>query len=529
MTQTPATPPLTPVRRALISVSDKEGVVEFAQALQSLDVEILSTGGTARLLAGNGVSVREVSDYTGFPEMMDGRVKTLHPRIHGGILGRRGTDDDAMAAQGMAPIDLVVVNLYPFEATVARPGCSLEDAVENIDIGGPAMVRAAAKNHAHVGVVVEPEDYERVLHALNAHDCHLPHSLRFELAARAFAHTARYDGAIANYLTRFAEDDSQTAFPGILSRQFVRILDLRYGENPHQRAAFYRDTVPTEAGVATAQQIQGKALSYNNIADTDAALECVKQFEAPACVIVKHANPCGVAVAHNILTAYERAFQTDPTSAFGGIIALNRPLDGDTAQAIVSRQFVEVIIAPEITPEAARAVSGKPNVRVLACGQWGAPQPGWDFKRVNGGLLVQDRDLGEIGEADLKVVTKRQPDAQQVRDLLFAWRVAKFVKSNAIVYARDEQTIGVGAGQMSRVYSAKIAGIKAADEGLRVAGSVMASDAFFPFRDGIDAAADAGIAAVIQPGGSMRDDEVIAAADEHGIAMVFTGMRHFRH
>jgi phosphoribosylaminoimidazolecarboxamide formyltransferase / IMP cyclohydrolase len=528
MTQTSA-PALSPVRRALISVSDKDGVVDLAQGLQDLGVEILSTGGTARLLADNGVTVKEVSEYTGFPEMMDGRVKTLHPRIHGGILGRRGIDDEAMAARGIEPIDLVVVNLYPFDSTVARPGCTLEDAIENIDIGGPAMVRAAAKNHAHVGIVVDPADYERVLQALNSHDGHLPARLRFELAARAFAHTARYDGAIANYLTRFEEDDREALFPETLSLQFRRVLDLRYGENPHQAATFYRDTRATEAGVATARQIQGKALSFNNIADTDAALECVKQFEAPACVIVKHANPCGVAVAQNILVAYERAFQTDPTSAFGGIIAFNRPLDGDTAEAIVSRQFVEVIIAPEVTPEAARAVAAKPNVRLLACGQWGAPQPAWDFKRVNGGLLVQDRDLGEVGESDLKVVSQRQPDASQMKDLLFAWRVAKFVKSNAIVYARDEQTIGVGAGQMSRVYSAKIAGIKAADEGLQVEGSVMASDAFFPFRDGIDAAAEAGIAAVIQPGGSMRDDEVIAAANEHNIAMVFTGMRHFRH
>jgi len=529
MTQTSATPHLSPVRRALISVSDKEGVLEFAQALQNLGVEILSTGGTAKLLADNGVQVKEVSEHTGFPEMMDGRVKTLHPRIHGGILGRRGMDDAAMAAQDIVPIDLVVVNLYPFEATVARPGCSLEDAIENIDIGGPAMVRAAAKNHAHVGIVVEPADYERVLQALNSHDGHLPARLRFELAARAYAHTARYDGAIANYLTRFNEDDSQADFPETLSLQFRRVLDMRYGENPHQQAAFYRDTAPSEAGVATSRQIQGKALSYNNIADTDAALECVKQFDAPACVIVKHANPCGVAVAQNTLMAYERAFQTDPTSAFGGIIAFNRPLDGDTAQAIVSRQFVEVIIAPEVSPEAARAVAGKPNVRLLSCGQWGAPQPALDFKRVNGGLLVQDRDDGVVDESDLKVVTKRQPSTQELKDLLFAWRVAKYVKSNAIVYVRDEQTIGVGAGQMSRVYSAKIAGIKAADEGLRVEGSVMASDAFFPFRDGIDAAAEAGIKAVIQPGGSMRDDEVIAAADEHGLAMVFTGMRHFRH
>lgn len=518
-----------PVTRALISVSDKTGLLPFAQALATRGIEILSTGGTAKLLMEEGIPVKEVSAHTGFPEMMDGRVKTLHPKIHGGILGRRGMDDEAMQTHDIPPIDLVVVNLYPFEATVARPGCSLEDAIENIDIGGPAMVRASAKNHAHVGIVVDPSDYDRVLEALTAGDGNLPHALRFELAAKAFAHTARYDGAIANYLTGVQDEKTQAPFPGTLSLQFEKSLDLRYGENPHQSAAFYRERHPAEAGVATARQIQGKALSFNNIADTDAALECVKQFEAPACVIVKHANPCGVAVAADILAAYDLAFATDPTSAFGGIIAFNRPLDGKTAEAIVARQFVEVIIAPEVSPEAVKAVSGKPNVRLLACGQWGEAGGGWDFKRVNGGLLVQDRDLGQVSESDLKRVSERAPTDQEKADLLFAWRVAKFVKSNAIVYARDGRTIGVGAGQMSRVYSARIAGIKAADENLQVSGSVMASDAFFPFRDGIDAAHEAGITAVIQPGGSMRDEEVIQAANEHGMAMLFTGMRHFRH
>ncbi|MDD3518959.1 MAG: bifunctional phosphoribosylaminoimidazolecarboxamide formyltransferase/IMP cyclohydrolase [Chromatiales bacterium] len=513
----------TTIRRALISVSDKTGVVDFARALAGHGVEILSTGGTAKLLASEGIAVTEVSSHTGFPEIMDGRVKTLHPKIHGGILGRRGMDDAVMSEQGIAPIDLVAVNLYPFEATVAKAGCTLEDAIENIDVGGPAMVRAAAKNHAHVTVVVDPADYARVLAALPAG---VPQALRFELAVKAFAQTARYDGAIANYLGTV---DAESPFPPAFSLQLARVQDLRYGENPHQRAAFYREPAPAEASVSTARQLQGKELSYNNIADTDAALECVKQFDEPACVIVKHANPCGVAVAENCLAAYERAFQTDPTSAFGGIIAFNRPLDGATAASIVGRQFVEVIIAPVVTPEAVQAVATKPNVRVLECGEWGAASGGLDYKRVNGGLLVQDRDTGMIGLSDLKVVTRRAPTDAQLVDLLFAWKVAKFVKSNAIVYVRERQTIGVGAGQMSRVYSAKIAGIKAADEGLEVAGSVMASDAFFPFRDGIDAAHAAGIVAVIQPGGSMRDQEVIDAADEHGMAMVFTGMRHFRH
>ncbi|WP_455383858.1 bifunctional phosphoribosylaminoimidazolecarboxamide formyltransferase/IMP cyclohydrolase [Acidihalobacter prosperus] len=517
-----------PVTRALLSVSDKTGIEAFARGLADMGVEILSTGGTARLLAEAGIPVKDVSAHTGLPEMMDGRVKTLHPKIHGGILGRRGTDDAVMQEHGIAPIDLVAVNLYPFEATVARPDCSLEDAIENIDIGGPAMVRAAAKNHADVAVLVDPADYAPVLDQLQA-DRGTRLATRFALAAKAFAHTARYDGMIANYLGTVSEDGTREAFPSTLSQQFAKVQDLRYGENPHQRAAFYREHAPREAGVATARQIQGKELSYNNIADTDAALECVKQFDAPACVIVKHANPCGVSVAPNLLTAYERAYQTDPTSAFGGIIAFNRPLDGDTAHAIVSRQFVEVIIAPSVTPEAARAVAGKKNVRLLECGEWGAPEASLDFKRVNGGLLVQDRDIGMIGRDDLRTVSRRIPSEQELGDLLFAWQVAKFVKSNAIVYARDAQTVGVGAGQMSRVYSARIAGIKAADEGLAVAGSVMASDAFFPFRDGIDAAHEAGITAVIQPGGSMRDEEVIAAADEHGMAMVFTGMRHFRH
>ncbi|AOU97024.1 bifunctional phosphoribosylaminoimidazolecarboxamide formyltransferase/IMP cyclohydrolase [Acidihalobacter yilgarnensis] len=519
---------IRPIGRALISVSDKTGIEALARALVALGVELLSTGGTARTLKAAGLPVLDVSEHTGLPEMMDGRVKTLHPKIHGGILGRRGIDDEVMATHGIGTIDLVVVNLYPFEATIANPDCTLPEAIEQIDIGGPAMVRAAAKNHADVGVVVDPEDYAGLIDELRAHGGTFLRT-RFALAAKAFAHTARYDGMVANYLGAVTADGDRQPFADTLSLQFDKSEDLRYGENPHQRAAFYRERTVAEASVASARQLQGKALSFNNIADTDAALECVKQFDAPACVIVKHANPCGVSVAPNLLTAYERAYQTDPTSAYGGIIAFNRPLDGDTARAIVSRQFVEVIIAPEITPAAARAVAEKKNVRLLACGQWDAPTPGLDFKRVNGGLLVQDRDIASISAETLKPVTRRSPNPQELDDLLFAWQVAKFVKSNAIVYARDRQTVGVGAGQMSRVYSARIAGIKAADEGLVVAGSVMASDAFFPFRDGIDAAAEAGITAVIQPGGSMRDEEVIEAADSHGMAMVFTGVRHFRH
>ncbi|EOD77439.1 IMP cyclohydrolase [Grimontia indica] len=525
-----------PIRRALISVSDKTGIVEFAKALAEKGVDILSTGGTARLLAEQGLAVTEVSDYTGFPEMMDGRVKTLHPKVHGGILGRRETDDAVMNEHGISPIDMVVVNLYPFAETVAKEGCTLEDAVENIDIGGPTMVRSAAKNHKDVTIVVNASDYDRVLAELDANNGSLTLQTRFDLAISAFEHTAAYDGMIANYFGTMVpsygdnkEGDEESKFPRTFNQQFIKKQDMRYGENSHQAAAFYTEANPEEASVSTATQLQGKALSYNNIADTDAALECVKEFIEPACVIVKHANPCGVALGENILEAYDRAYKTDPTSAFGGIIAFNRELDAETAQAIVDRQFVEVIIAPSVSDAAVEVVSAKKNVRLLVCGEWSTQTTGFDVKRVNGGLLVQDRDQGMVSLDDLKVVSKRQPSDEELRDALFCWKVAKYVKSNAIVYAKGNMTIGVGAGQMSRVYSAKIAGIKAADENLEVAGSVMASDAFFPFRDGIDAAAEAGITCVIQPGGSMRDDEVIAAADEHGMSMVFTGMRHFRH
>ncbi|SET84851.1 bifunctional phosphoribosylaminoimidazolecarboxamide formyltransferase/IMP cyclohydrolase [Thalassotalea agarivorans] len=523
-----------PINRALLSVSDKTGIVEFARALAQKGVEILSTGGTCKLLAENGIQVTEVSDHTGHPEIMDGRVKTLHPKIHGGILARRGQDEAVMAENNIDAIDMVVVNLYPFANTVAKEDCSLEDAIENIDIGGPTMVRAAAKNHKDVTIIVNAHDYDRVLAEMDANEGSLTHQTRFDLAIAAFEHTAQYDGMIANYFGAMlpaydAQEDEVTKYPRTFNSQFIKKQDLRYGENSHQSAAFYVESAPEEASVSTATQLQGKALSYNNIADTDAALECVKEFDEPACVIVKHANPCGVAVSDNILTAYDNAFKTDPTSAFGGIIAFNRELDADTAEAIVSRQFVEVIIAPSISADAAQIVSAKPNVRLLECGQWDTQTSGYDYKRVNGGMLVQDRDQGRVTLDDLKVVTKKQPSEEELRDLLFCWKVAKFVKSNAIVYVKNNMTIGVGAGQMSRVYSAKVAGIKAADENLEVKGSVMASDAFFPFRDGIDAAAAAGITAVIQPGGSMRDEEVIAAADEHGMAMVFTGMRHFRH
>ncbi|EMF9034175.1 bifunctional phosphoribosylaminoimidazolecarboxamide formyltransferase/IMP cyclohydrolase [Vibrio parahaemolyticus] len=525
-----------PIRRALISVSDKTGIVEFAQALAERGVDILSTGGTARLLAEQGIAVTEVSDYTGFPEMMDGRVKTLHPKVHGGVLGRRGQDDEVMAKHGINPIDMVVVNLYPFAETVAKEGCTLADAVENIDIGGPTMVRSAAKNHKDVTIVVNASDYDRVIAEMDANDKSLTLETRFDLAIAAFEHTAAYDGMIANYFGTMVpsygenkEGDEESKFPRTFNQQFEKKQDMRYGENSHQAAAFYVEGNPQEASVSTARQIQGKALSYNNIADTDAALECVKEFNEPACVIVKHANPCGVALGKDILEAYNRAYQTDPTSAFGGIIAFNQELDAETATAIVERQFVEVIIAPSVSAEAIEVVAAKKNVRLLECGEWSTKTTGFDVKRVNGGLLVQDRDQGMVSLDDLKVVSKRQPTEEELKDALFCWKVAKYVKSNAIVYAKGDMTIGVGAGQMSRVYSAKIAGIKAADEGLEVAGSVMASDAFFPFRDGIDAAAEAGIKCVIQPGGSMRDDEVIAAADEHGMAMIFTGMRHFRH
>jgi phosphoribosylaminoimidazolecarboxamide formyltransferase/IMP cyclohydrolase len=515
------------VRRALISVSDKSGIVEFAKSLHEKGIDILSTGGTAKLLIENFIPVTEVSKHTGFPEIMGGRVKTLHPRIHGGILGRRGIDDGVMKDNDIAPIDLVVVNLYPFEATVADDNCSLEDAIENIDIGGPAMVRATAKNNAFVSIVVDPVDYSRVLEEISNNEGCVSKETRFDLAVKAFEHTSAYDGAIANYLGRIKTDGSKDDLPRTINLQFHKVQEMRYGENPHQGAAFYTEKPPKEASVATARQLQGKELSFNNIGDTDAALECVKQFEAPACVIVKHANPCGVAVNGTLLEAYDRAYSTDPESAFGGIIAFNRELDGETAKAVVDRQFVEVIIAPSVSDAAINAVAEKKNVRLLECGSWNAPLARLDFKRVNGGLLVQDADLALHDE--LKIVTVRKPSDDEMDDLLFSWRVAKFVKSNAIVYGKNNMTIGVGAGQMSRINSARIAGIKAAHAGLEVMGSVMASDAFFPFRDGIDAANEAGIVAVIQPGGSMRDEEVIAAANEHGMAMVFTGMRHFRH
>ncbi|MBB3105141.1 bifunctional phosphoribosylaminoimidazolecarboxamide formyltransferase/IMP cyclohydrolase [Azomonas macrocytogenes] len=527
-----------PIRRALISVSDKTGILEFARELAVLGVEILSTGGTFKLLRESGIDAIEVADHTGFPEMMDGRVKTLHPKIHGGILGRRDKDGAVMAEHGIAPIDLVAVNLYPFAATVAKPDCSLAEAIENIDIGGPTMVRSAAKNHQDVAIVVNTSDYSGIVESLKAGG--LTYAQRFDLALKAFEHTAAYDGMIANYLgtidqqAEILSTSDRNLFPRTFNSQFTKAQDMRYGENPHQSAAFYIEAKPAEAGIATAVQLQGKELSYNNVADTDAALECVKSFVKPACVIVKHANPCGVAVVPEneggIRKAYDLAYATDSESAFGGIIAFNRELDGETAKAIVERQFVEVIIAPRISKAAREAVASKANVRLLECGEWAAERTaGWDFKRVNGGLLVQSRDIGMLTEADLKVVTQRTPTQQEINDLVFAWKVAKFVKSNAIVYASQRQTIGVGAGQMSRVNSARIAAIKAEHAGLQVKGAVMASDAFFPFRDGIDNAAKAGITAVIQPGGSMRDTEVIAAADEAGMAMVFTGMRHFRH
>ena len=527
-----------PVRRALISVSDKTGILEFARELVNLGVEILSTGGTFKLLQDKGVPAVEVADYTGFAEMMDGRVKTLHPKIHGGILGRRGIDDGIMTEHGIKPIDLVAVNLYPFAATVAKPGCTLPDAIENIDIGGPTMVRSAAKNHKDVAIVVNAGDYSDVLASLQAGG--LTYAERFALMLKAFEHTAAYDGMIANYLGTIDQaaetlsTEARGTFPQTFNSQFIKAQEMRYGENPHQSAAFYVEAQKGEASISTAVQLQGKELSFNNVADTDAALECVKSFVKPACVIVKHANPCGVAVALDseggIRQAYELAYATDTESAFGGIIAFNRELDAATAQAIVDRQFVEVIIAPKISAEARAVVAAKANVRLLECGEWAAERSaGWDFKRVNGGLLVQSRDIAMIKAEDLKVVTKRAPSEQEIHDLIFAWKVAKFVKSNAIVYAKGRQTIGVGAGQMSRVNSARIAAIKAEHAGLQVAGSVMASDAFFPFRDGLDNAAANGITAVIQPGGSMRDAEVIAAADEANIAMVFTGMRHFRH
>ncbi|MFY9327240.1 MAG: bifunctional phosphoribosylaminoimidazolecarboxamide formyltransferase/IMP cyclohydrolase [Georgfuchsia sp.] len=524
------------ISHALISVSDKRGVVDFARALNAMNIKLLSTGGTAKLLRETGLAVTDVSEHTGFPEMLDGRVKTLHPKVHGGILGRRDLPEhlQTMAEHGITPIDLVVVNLYPFRETVAKPDCTLDDAIENIDIGGPTMVRAAAKNHGNeqggVGIVTDPDDYAAIAEELKAGKG-LSYKTRFALAKKAFTHTARYDSAIANWLTSLDENNKPGTFPEKLQLAFDKVETLRYGENPHQQAAFYRETGGVPGSIASYQQLQGKELSYNNIGDADAAWECVKAFGAEknetACVIVKHANPCGVATAATALEAYRKAFSTDPTSAFGGIIAFNVAIDKAAAEAIAG-QFAEVIIAPEITADAREVFAAKQNLRVLIVPLGTAPAA-FDYKRVGGGLLVQSADAARITAADIKVVTRRAPTEQEIRDLLFAWRVAKYVKSNAIVFCKDNMTVGVGAGQMSRVDSARIAAIKAENNGLTVKGSVVASDAFFPFRDGLDVLAQAGATAVIQPGGSMRDAEVIAAADEQNLAMVFTGFRHFRH
>ena len=515
------------IQRALISVSNKTGIEKFAAALQQAGVTILSTGGTAAQLSAAGVTVTDVSDYTQFPEVMGGRVKTLHPKVHGGILGRTELDDDVMQELGIDAIDLVIVNLYPFAQTVARADCTLAEAIENIDIGGPAMIRAAAKNHARVSVVVDPDDYDQLLALMQNNDWSIDADTRFSLARKAFSHTAEYDGMIANYLgTQQAEDKT---YPPSMHLTFHKKQALRYGENPHQSASFYTEHHPLPSSIAAARFIQGKELSFNNIADTDAALNCVKQFAEPACVIVKHANPCGVAVAESIGDAYQKAYTTDPTSAFGGIIAFNRPLDSTTAEHILTQQFVEVIIAPGMQAGVEKILQTKPNTRVLDCTDTDPANSGFDLRRVSSGILVQDHDNAVVQQQDLKFVSQRKPSTDEIRDLLFAWKIVKFVKSNAIVYVRDQQSVGIGAGQMSRVYSAKIAGIKAADENIPVRGAVMASDAFFPFRDGIDTAHEAGIRAVIQPGGSRNDEEVIAAADEHGMAMVFTNVRHFRH
>ncbi len=518
------------IKQALISVSDKVGVLEFAQGLHQLGVKILSTGGTARLLADNGIAVTEVADYTGFPEMLDGRVKTLQPKVHAGILARRDLPEHVATLQkhNIPTIDLVVVNLYPFAATVAKPGCTLEDAIENIDIGGPTMVRAAAKNHQHVAIVTDPADYAIVLDEMRANKGAVSDATRFELAKKAFSHTAAYDSAISNYLTAINADGTRSAYPAQINFNLAKVQDMRYGENPHQSAAFYRDLNAGQGGIADYTQLQGKALSYNNVGDADAAWECVKTFEQPACVIVKHANPCGVAIADTPLNAYKLAYTTDTTSAFGGIIAFNRELDEATAAQIVANQFVEVIIAPSASEAALKITAAKQNVRVLTVPLSFATNQ-IDFKRVSGGLLVQSPDTLNVQASQLRVVSKAQPSAEQLQDLLFAWRVAKYVKSNAIVFCKNGQTLGVGAGQMSRVDSTRIAAIKAQNAGLSLIDSVVASDAFFPFRDGVDVLAEAGATAVIQPGGSMRDEEVIAAADEHGLVMVFTGYRHFRH
>ena len=516
------------VRRALLSVSDKTGLLELARALDVRGVELLSTGGTARALREAGLAVKDVSEATGFPEMMDGRVKTLHPVVHGGLLGRAGIDEAVMAEHGIDAIDLLVLNLYPFEKVSADPDSALEDIVENIDIGGPAMLRSAAKNFARVAVATDPAQYAGLVEELEASGGMLSAKTRFALSVAAFNRVAQYDACISHVLSSLGEDGTRNLFSGQANGTFVKVMDLRYGENPHQQAAFYRDLWPTPGTLATFTQLQGKELSFNNLADADAAWECVRQFDAPACVIVKHANPCGVALGAGPGDAYELAYATDPTSAFGGIIAFNVRLDAATARAILERQFVEVLIAPDFDDDALAACARKGNVRVLRI-PMGDGARGMDVRRVGSGLLMQTDDARKVGRDELQVVTRVAPTDAQLDDLLFAWTVAKYVKSNAIVYAKDRRTIGIGAGQMSRVVSAKIAGMKAEEAGLHVPGSAMASDAFFPFRDGIDAAAQAGIKAVIQPGGSMRDKEVIAAADEHGLAMVFTGVRHFRH
>ena len=517
------------IKQALISVSDKTGLVHLARTLSQSGIRIISTGGTARLLQQENIPVVEISDYTGFPEILDGRVKTLHPKVHAGILARNDMPEHAatMEKAGMADIELVIVNLYPFSRTVAQPNCSLEEAIENIDIGGPAMVRAAAKNYGKVTVITDPADYPLLLNEIAANQGEVSPSSRFRFACKAFSHTAAYDSAISNYLTAISDDGGRNAFPSVLNLNFTLLQNLRYGENPHQKAAFYRDPETVSGGLAGYQQVQGKEISYNNIADTDAAWECVKSFEDPACVIIKHANPCGVAVADTMLNAYLRAFATDPTSAFGGIIAFNRPLDADTAAAIL-KQFVEVIIAPGISDEAKSLLAQKNNIRVLIVALEHGSNA-YDLKRIGGGVLVQTPDNHRLVRNDLKVVTQKKPTEQQMDDLLFAWRVAKYVKSNTIVFCRNMQTLGIGAGQMSRVDSAKIATIKAREAGFDLTGSVVASDAFFPFRDGLDVVVQAGAQAVIQPGGSIRDDEVIAAADEQHVTMVFTGVRHFRH
>ena len=521
--------PVSQHRKALLSVSDKTGLVPLANSLIDLSFELISTGGTARALRDAGITVTDVADVTGFPEIMDGRVKTLHPAVHAGLLARAGTDDDVLASQNFEAIDLLVVNLYPFENTIAVPDCTVEQAIENIDIGGPAMLRAAAKNHSRVSVVVDPADYDLIIDAYREGE---PSSeMKARLAVTAFSHTARYDAAISRYLGQ--QSDTPEKFPESLVLGWRRVAELRYGENPHQSAAYYRDPGRTSGTIVTALQLQGKPLSFNNVADADAALQCVKAFTEAACVIVKHANPCGVAVDSNPLAAYQAAYSTDPTSAFGGIIAFNRSLDGATAAAIIDQQFVEVIIAPEISPEARQHLEQKKNTRVLELGDISASSsdscPVLNLRSVEGGLLLQDSDAGDLNAVELRVVTKREPSAAELADMRFAWTVAKFVKSNAIIYARGGRTLGIGAGQMSRVVSSRIAAMKAADEKIEIGGSAMASDAFFPFRDGVDIAAEYGISAVIQPGGSMRDNEVIAAANEHDIAMVLTGMRHFRH